>query len=70
LDRYLTEDCGMGLSLLAELAETIGVAVPTISAIRSVLAAALPGELPPFPFELIGRRPSELTQYREAPIGR
>lgn len=60
LDRYLTEDCGLGLSLLESLGTEVGVELPTITAIRRVLAASLPEELPEFPFDLIGAEPSDL----------
>lgn len=62
LDRYLSEDCGMGLSLLAELGTVVGVELPTVSAIRSVLAVSLSEKLPEFPFEILGATPNVLVE--------
>lgn len=62
LDRYLTEDCGMGLSLLTALGDAAGVALPTVRAIREVLAASLADRLPEFPFYLVGATPFQLAQ--------
>jgi hypothetical protein len=64
LDRYLTEDCGMGLSLLAELGKAAGIELPTIAAIRTVLAVSLPQQLPGFPFDLLDTTPSGLLEGR------
>lgn len=62
LDRYVLEDCGLGLSLLAGIAGLVGVKTPTIDSIRFILAASLEEPPPEFPFESIGLTPEGLVE--------
>lgn len=68
LDRFLLEDCGHGLSLLAILAVAADLDVPTITALRHTFRAVYPDATTEVPLGSLGWHPPTLERIQASLI--